>query len=159
MTPGGERARRLAIAAATCALLAGVGVVPGARAESWVDLTHPLSDETLYWPTGTPFELEVLERSADEHGRWYAASRFRAPEHFGTHLDAPFHFDQNGWQSDQIPLERMSGPALVVDVSAAAAAEWLARRGVAAVGIDTASIDPSPSRAFDAHRAVARVSR
>jgi kynurenine formamidase len=36
------------------------------------------------------------------------------------------------------------------------AARWLAEeRGIAAVGIDTASIDPGPSRSFEAHRALA----
>jgi kynurenine formamidase len=26
-------------------------------------------------------------------------------EHVGTHIDAPFHFNPEGWTTDQIPLE------------------------------------------------------
>ena len=98
------------------AALVAVLLAPAARAESWIDLTHPLGAHTLYWPGGTPFELEVLAHGRDDRGRWYAANRFRTPEHLGTHLDAPFHFSPEGWKSDEIPLARMRGPAFVLDV-------------------------------------------
>ncbi len=96
--------------------LALVAATPANAVDTWVDLSHPLGADTLYWPTGSPFELESLSRGADEAGRWYAANRFRTPEHLGTHLDAPFHFDADGWKAAEIPVERMSGPACVIDV-------------------------------------------
>ena len=34
---------------------------------------------------------------------------------------APFHFAEQGWTTDQIPLTRLIGPAVVIDVSAKAA--------------------------------------
>lgn len=38
-------------------------------------------------------------------------------EHGGTHLDAPIHFNVNGWTVDQIPLEHLVDvPAVVIDV-------------------------------------------
>merc|ERR550532_3465047 len=39
-----------------------------------------------------------------------------AGEHGGTHMDSPKHFNFNGLTIDQIPLERMQAPAVVVDV-------------------------------------------
>src|SRR5690606_26149255 len=41
----------------------------------------------------------------------------------GTHIDAPVHFAKDHWTVDQIPLDRLIGNALVVDVSAKAASD------------------------------------
>ena len=86
-----------------------------------LDLTHPLSPESLYWPTGFPFEHERLEWGRDEAGRWYAAGRFSSPEHLGTHLDAPIHFAEAGWTSTDIPIHRLVGPGVILDISGRAA--------------------------------------
>jgi arylformamidase len=40
--------------------------------------------------------------------------------HTGTHVDAPFHFDQDGKRILDLPLERFMGPAIVVSVENAA---------------------------------------
>ncbi len=51
-------------------------------------------------------------------GYYYAANNFFTSEHGGTHLDAPVHFAQNQWSVDQVPLDRLIGSAVVVDVVA-----------------------------------------
>lgn len=39
-------------------------------------------------------------------------------EHGGTHVDAPFHFNANGWTVDQIPPTNLIDvPAVIIDVS------------------------------------------
>ena len=87
----------------------------------WIDLTYAFSEETLYWPNNpTGFELETHYEGPTEGGYYYASYAFCAPEHGGTHLDAPLHFAEGKWSADQIPLERLIGPAVVVDVSAKA---------------------------------------
>lgn len=87
-----------------------------------VDLTHPLNTQTIYWPTSpSSFALERLSYGTTEGGWFYAANAFSAPEHGGTHLDAPIHFAERGITAEQIPLERLVAPAVVLDVSAAAA--------------------------------------
>ncbi len=83
-----------------------------------VDLTHPLSQETLYWPTGSSFEHERLAWGRDAAGDWYSAAAFSSPEHLGTHLDAPIHFAESGWTSAEIPAERFLAPGAVIDISA-----------------------------------------
>ncbi len=85
-----------------------------------VDLSHALSPDSLYWPTGTPFEFERLSWGPSDQGEWYAAARFATVEHLGTHLDAPVHFHETGWTGDQIPVENFVGPAVVIDISARA---------------------------------------
>jgi kynurenine formamidase len=90
------------------------------RNASWIDLTHDFSAETIYWPTAKPFKLEVVSAQRTPAGYYYAANNFSAAEHGGTHLDSPIHFAEGKWTTDQIPLERLTGPAVVVDVQSQA---------------------------------------
>jgi kynurenine formamidase len=213
------------IAALGCSSVHSEGMPPeGAAppARRLVDLTHVFDSETVYWPTEEGFVLERGFAGVTQGGYYYEAHRFRAAEHGGTHLDAPIHFAAGQATADAVPLERLVGPAVVVDVSAACdgdpdytvrvadleafeaahgriedgtivllrtgwsrfwpdrarylgtaergsaavaklhfpglgadAARWLvAERQIGAVGIDTASIDPGVSTAFEAHRAL-----
>jgi kynurenine formamidase len=83
-----------------------------------VDLTHSFNDKTIYWPTApSTFELKRLSYGKTEAGYFYAANSFCAPEHGGTHLDAPIHFAEGHTTADRIPLERLVAPAAVIDVS------------------------------------------
>lgn len=87
----------------------------------WIDLTHDFSTNTLYWPTAKPFTLEVEFHAHTDKGYFFAANRYAASEHGGTHIDAPIHFAEHGQSLDQLSLDQLTGPAIVVDVSAKAA--------------------------------------
>jgi kynurenine formamidase len=92
------------------------------NAFSIIDLTHPFSASTPYWPTSpSGFELKRLSFGPTEAGFFYAANTFCAPEHGGTHLDAPVHFSEKGHTADQIPVRQLVAPAVVIDVSGRAA--------------------------------------
>ena len=86
-----------------------------------VDLTYAFDEESIYWPTAEGFALTVDAKGVTEGGYYYEANSFSAAEHGGTHLDAPIHFAENRWTTDEIPLERLIGPALLVDVTEQAA--------------------------------------
>jgi kynurenine formamidase len=86
-----------------------------------VDLTHPFDATTIYWPTMRPFHLENVAPAPTPGALYYAANDFCAAEHGGTHLDAPTHFAKGRWAADEIPLGRLVGEAVVVDISARAA--------------------------------------
>ena len=89
-----------------------------------VDLTHAFGPRTLYWPTSpTKFALQTLASGGTPGGYFYSANSLCTPEHGGTHLDAPIHFAERGLTSEQIPLEQLVAPAVVIDVSAQAAAD------------------------------------
>ncbi|HEV8133286.1 MAG TPA: cyclase family protein [Pyrinomonadaceae bacterium] len=83
-----------------------------------VDLTYPFDSDSVYWPTAETFKLETDFEGVTDKGYFYSAYRFSAAEHGGTHLDAPVHFAKGRNSVDQIPLEQLTGPGLVVDVTA-----------------------------------------
>ena len=97
-------------------------IFTGAGVE-WIDMSHSYDASTIFWPTAEPFELEVVSAGMTDAGYYYAANNFCMAEHGGTHLDAPIHFAEGHNTSEQIPIQRLVGPAAVVDVSAAAEAD------------------------------------
>lgn len=88
-----------------------------------VDLSHPFNRRTIYWPTAQRFRLIEVAEGETEGGWHYAANNFRGAEHGGTHLDAPIHFSRGGDTADDVPLRKVVGPAITVDVRARAAAD------------------------------------
>jgi len=83
-----------------------------------VDLSHPYDEDTIYWPTAEGFELTVDFAGTTDKGYYYTANTFCSAEHGGTHIDAPIHFAEGRPSVDQIPLERLMGHAVLIDVSA-----------------------------------------
>jgi kynurenine formamidase len=106
------------------AALGASSTPPSLDTSKVVDLSHPFDEKTLYWPTSpSSFELKKLSYGETPGGWFYAANSVCTPEHGGTHLDAPIHFDRNGKTIDQIPLRQLIAPAVVIDVTAKAAAD------------------------------------
>jgi kynurenine formamidase len=89
----------------------------------WIDLSHAFDADTIFWPTEEGFVLERGSAGVTDAGTYYEAHRFRTAEHGGTHVDAPIHFGADGWTVDEIPLDRLVGEAVLVDVSSACAAD------------------------------------
>ena len=78
-----------------------------------VDLTHVITEA---FPTyfGDPnLEIETLF-TFDANG--FNMFRWHLVEHTGTHMDAPFHFSPDGMSADQIPLDMLIVPLVVVDI-------------------------------------------
>ncbi len=87
----------------------------------WIDLSHAYDADTIFWPTGKPFEHIETAWGPTENGYFYSSFDFFVSEHAGTHLDAPIHFAEGRRTADQIPLEELAGPAVVIDVTRQAA--------------------------------------
>jgi kynurenine formamidase len=91
----------------------------------WVDLTHPLRDETPIIELPEPYantpgwSLEEVS-NYDERGPLFYWNSFSGSEHMGTHLDAPIHWitGRGGDDVARIPPERLVGAAVVVDRTA-----------------------------------------
>jgi kynurenine formamidase len=121
------RTRALAVAVACACALAGacartaLGAPLVIDERNLVDLTYTFDASTIYWPTEEGFHLEHGEDGLTPQGYYYSANRFEAAEHGGTHTDAPSHFGEGKLTIDEVPLTSLVGPAVVVDVSAAAA--------------------------------------
>ena len=88
------------------------------RQTTIVDLTHEFSEETVYWVTAREFDLDTVFRGQTEKGYYYSAYDFSTAEHGGTHIDAPIHFASGTLSVDELPLEKLMGPAIKIDVSA-----------------------------------------
>lgn len=86
-----------------------------ATSDQLVDLTYPLSAATPVFPGQPGFSYQVHGQLDDpEIPLFYGG--FSTMEHCGTHMDAPAHAIAGGRTVDRIPLERLHGPAAVIDV-------------------------------------------
>lgn len=87
--------------------------------EQWqlVDLTHSFGLHTVVWPTEQDFRLIVQFAEDMPAGYYYASNRLEMPEHGGTHIDAPIHFARGRQALDELPLERLVGTGVRIDVS------------------------------------------
>jgi arylformamidase len=79
-----------------------------------IDISRPLTTSTAHWPGDTPFDFGLPVHRNAESGINVGA--YSSSTHFGTHLDAPFHFTDSTETIDQLDLGVCYGDALVVDV-------------------------------------------
>lgn len=86
-----------------------------------VDLTYNFNEKTIYWPNAKGFHYEKDMWKTTPGGYWYAAGNFSAADHGGTHFDSPIHFGKGKMTTDQIPVSKIVGPVVVIDVSSACA--------------------------------------
>lgn len=89
------------------------------------DISVPIRSGGLVYP-GNP-EIDITLQQAVATGAGANVSTVRFGSHTGTHADAGRHFFDDGQPVDQIPLERLIGPALLIafadDVRAVGAVE------------------------------------
>ena len=79
-----------------------------------VDMTYAINGKLPAWPgDDRTFEAKVVA-TPEKDG--YFARSFWTLEHYGTHLDAPAHFPPGKEYLDQIPVEHLFAPAVVIDV-------------------------------------------
>ncbi len=104
-----------------------------------VDLSLLIGEEyPCSWPTHVPFQQKIYNYFANtgaadaplfSHHGAYHTRWLLIDEHTGTHFDAPAHFlppeesglehagPQGNVSAEQVPLEQLIGPAVVIDVS------------------------------------------
>jgi arylformamidase len=79
-----------------------------------IDISRRLENGMPVWPGDTAFQYEVSWSKA-ESGSVNVGS-LSMSTHTGTHVDAPFHFDDNGKRIIELDLELYIGPVRVVDM-------------------------------------------
>lgn len=82
----------------------------------FVDLTYPLNSQNAFWPAEGyhPFQLKTLA-TLEKNG--VLSKEFSMPEHLGTHLDAPNHFEKNRPSVAEIPPSQLFAEGVVIDMS------------------------------------------
>ena len=102
------------------------------------DLTLPLHPGLAVHP-GDPAVSFIPARSHQTDG--YQVTQLCLGSHSGTHLDAPRHFFPDGATLDQYPLDRLVGPALVLDCRPSSAPTGETAAGEIAAGETAAGDD------------------
>jgi arylformamidase len=77
-----------------------------------IDISVPIKSGGLIYPGNPSIEVELQQAVARGAGANVSFIRFGS--HTGTHADAARHFFDDGQPVDQIPLERLIGPAIVL---------------------------------------------
>ncbi|MBI5097009.1 MAG: cyclase family protein [Nitrospirae bacterium] len=78
------------------------------------DITLPVSQGLPVWPGDPSVAVEPTARIAN--GAKANLSRIDMGSHTGTHIDAPFHFNDNGLTVDRLPLEFLIGRVSVIEI-------------------------------------------
>jgi arylformamidase len=81
------------------------------------DISTPISSNTPVWPGDPPVSLRHL--SEIEEGDNATVTEVQMSVHTGTHIDAASHFISGAQTVDQIPLDKLIGQVLVLDIDPA----------------------------------------
>jgi kynurenine formamidase len=81
-----------------------------------VDLSVPVGPETVVYP-GDPEPALTVHSTTAADG--FNLLSVHIGSQTGTHVDAPYHFEDDAARIDELPLERFLGPAVVVDATGA----------------------------------------
>lgn len=81
---------------------------------TWIDITQTLTEDTAHWPEDTPFRFEVPVTKADTGS--VNIGKVTTSTHTGTHIDAPFHFDEAGRTVERLDVNRYIGEATIIEV-------------------------------------------
>jgi len=79
----------------------------------YIDLTHPFIDNMPAYfgdPATTLKQITTIVKNG------YVDHQLTTVMHVGTHMDAPLHMIEGGRFMDEIPLEKFSGPGILLDV-------------------------------------------
>jgi kynurenine formamidase len=88
--------------------------------KTFVDLTHSFGPQTPVWSgfgqaKMTPAADPKTHRPYTIKEDSFRATFYEMVGQYGTHIDPPAHFDENGITMDEIPLKQMILPLIVLD--------------------------------------------
>ena len=79
-----------------------------------IDITLPISTASIVWPGQPPVSISHVRHL--DRGDHATVSEITMSVHAGTHVDAPCHFLPGGATLDEIDLDLLVGPVVVVHV-------------------------------------------
>ncbi|MEB1808895.1 MAG: arylformamidase [Bacillaceae bacterium] len=83
----------------------------------WIDISQPLTRSIAHWPEDTPFSYDV-SYTKEQTGS-VNIGKITTSVHIGTHIDAPFHFKNDGAKVGELDINVYIGPCRIIDVSSA----------------------------------------
>jgi arylformamidase len=84
------------------------------KEKQWIDISMTLTNDIGIWPGDTPFTFQLS--FTKEQTKSVNIGEFSTSVHTGTHLDAPFHYENTGKKVHELDVSLFIGPATVVDV-------------------------------------------
>jgi arylformamidase len=88
---------------------------PSPAPRTILDVSRPIFTGMPIYPRNPPVEIAPAKRIA--RGDSSNVSLLTLGSHTGTHVDAPLHMDDAGAGVDEVSLDAMIGPALVIDIA------------------------------------------
>ncbi len=79
------------------------------------DATMPMHKGMITFPGDPPFEMEPFFLRSK--GDAFDLARLSMGTHLGTHVDPPAHYLDGGITVDRVPLDRLVGPGIVLDMT------------------------------------------
>lgn len=81
----------------------------------WIDISQPLNNRLAHWPGDQPFHYHTPVTK--EMTGSVNIGRIHTSTHVGTHVDAPFHYMNDGEKIIDLEIDRFIGPCKVIDLS------------------------------------------
>lgn len=92
-----------------------VATADAVTSKGWIDVSATLDPATTpVYEGNAPIRFDFLRDM--RRGDALTLSAYSLGAHSGTHIDAPMHFVREGASIDQLSLERLIGPARVIDI-------------------------------------------
>ncbi|MFY0592615.1 cyclase family protein [Roseivirga sp.] len=79
----------------------------------FIDITFELTEDLPLWPGGIGFESKKHKTIPKDIAN---VSSIKLGCHYGTHLDSPLHFIENGSDVSNIDINELIGPAYVIEI-------------------------------------------
>lgn len=101
-------------------------ILASLRSCAWIDLTHAFAPGIPHYVEFPDEERRVLfhfDEGVGERGSGFLAHEYRHIGQWGTHMDPPSHFVREGRTQDEVGVEEMILPLVVVDVREACAGD------------------------------------
>ncbi|ADK15484.1 MULTISPECIES: cyclase family protein [Clostridium] len=83
------------------------------KKHQWVDLTHEFGPDTPRFASFNPAKFETIFTHKDG----FFVKQYTFAGQYGTHLDPPVHFAEGGRYIDELELQELVLPLVVIDLS------------------------------------------
>ncbi len=84
------------------------------RVKKVIDLSVPVDAGTVVYP-GDPTPRFEVHSTIERDG--FNLLSIHLGSQSGTHVDAPYHFEEDRLRIDEVPVDRFVGPGVVVDAT------------------------------------------
>ena len=81
------------------------------------DVTVPITNNMPVWPGDPPVHLLPKSHVSRDKSHTVKLTAIEMGSHTGTHIDAPYHLVEGGKRLHEIPLEQLTGTAMVLEAA------------------------------------------